>query len=323
MLTRRATLAGLAALGFPFAADAQGSPSRSITIIVPYPPGGPVDALARLIAQESAGDLNQPIVVENRPGGSGVIGTQAVARAEPDGHMLVLGTNQTHATNQSLIKNCPYDAVKDFVPVAGIAAMPHVLVVRNSLALTSVGDVVAMAKAKPGSLTFGSTGNGSGAHLAGELFKTKAGIDMLHVPFKGLSPMLTELLADRIDMSIAPLPGLIGQQIESGTIRALGLARAERVPQLAAVPTFAESGVPGVEADAWSALFAPARTPAPIIERLYLAIATALSKDAVRAVMAKQGIPAALKSPAEVAAMLPAEVQKWAAVIKASNLAMD
>jgi len=323
MLTRRATLAGLAALGFPLAADAQGFPSRSITIIVPYPPGGPVDALARLIAQESASDLNQPIVVENRPGGSGVIGTQAVARAEPDGHMLVLGTNQTHATNQSLIKNCPYDAVKDFVPVAGIAAMPHVLAVRNSLALTSVGDVVVMAKAKPGSLTFGSTGNGSGAHLAGELFKTKAGIDMLHVPFKGLSPMLTELLADRIDMSIAPLPGLIGQQIESGTIRALGLARAERVPQLAAVPTFAESGVPGVEADAWSALFAPARTPAPIIERLYLAIATALSKDAVRAVMAKQGIPAALKSPAEVAAMLPAEVQKWAAVIKASNLMMD
>ncbi|MGZ3308882.1 MAG: Bug family tripartite tricarboxylate transporter substrate binding protein [Xanthobacteraceae bacterium] len=323
MLTRRATLAVIAVLGFPFAADAQGFPSRSITIIVPYPPGGPVDTLARLIAQESAGDLNQPIVVENRPGGSGVIGTQAVARAEPDGHMLVLGTNQTHATNQSLIKNCPYDAVKDFVPVAGIAAMPHVLVVRNSLPLTSVGDVVAMARAKPGSLTFGSTGNGSGAHLAGELFKTKAGIDMLHVPFKGLSPMLTELLADRIDMSIAPLPGLIGQQIESGSIRALGLARAERVPQLAAVPTFAESGVPGVEADAWSALFAPARTPAPIIERLYLAIATALSKDSVRAVMAKQGIPAALKSPAEVAAMLPAEVQKWAAVIKASNLVMD
>ena len=323
MLTRRATLAGLAALGFPFAADAQGFPSRSITIIVPYPPGGPVDALARLIAQESAGDLNQPIVVENRPGGSGVIGTQAVARAEPDGHMLVLGTNQTHATNQSLIKNCPYDAVRDFAPVAGIAAMPHVLVVRKSLALTSVGDVVAMAKVKPGTLTFGSTGNGSGAHLAGELFKTKAGIDMLHVPFKGLSPMLTELLADRIDISIAPLPGLIGQQIESGSVRALGLARAERVPQLASVPTFAESGVPGVEADAWSALFAPARTPAPVIERLYLAIATALSKDAVRAAMAKQGIPPALKTPAEVAAMLPGEVAKWAAVIKASNVVMD
>lgn len=323
MLTRRATLAGMAALGFPSAAGAQGFPSRGITIIVPYPPGGPVDALARLIAQEAAGDLNQPIVVENRAGASGIIGAQAVARAEPDGHVLVLGTNQTHATNQSLIKNCPYDAVRDFAPVAGIAAMPHVLVVRKSLALTSVGDVVVMAKAKPGTLTFGSTGNGSGAHLAGELFKTKAGIDMLHVPFKGLSPMLTELLADRIDISIAPLPGLIGQQIESGTVRALGLARAERVPQLASVPTFAESGVPGVEADAWSALFAPARTPAPVIERLYLAIATALSKDAVRAAMAKQGIPAALKTPAEVAAMLPGEVAKWAAVIKASNVVMD
>ena len=323
MLTRRATLAGMAALGFPSGSGAQGFPSRSITIIVPYPPGGPVDALARLIAQEAAGDLNQPIVVENRPGGSGIIGAQAVARAEPDGHVLVLGTNQTHATNQSLIKNCPYDAVRDFAPVAGIAAMPHVLVVRKSLALTSVGDVVAMAKAKPGTLTFGSTGNGSGAHLAGELFKTKAGIDMLHVPFKGLSPMLTELLADRIDISIAPLPGLIGQQIESGSVRALGLARAERVPQLASVPTFAESGVPGVEADAWSALFAPARTPTPVIERLYLAIATALSKDAVRAAMAKQGIPPALKTPAEVAAMLPGEVAKWAAVIKASNVVMD
>jgi tripartite-type tricarboxylate transporter receptor subunit TctC len=323
MLTRRATLAGIAALGLPSAVDAQGFPSRSITIIVPYPPGGPVDTLARLIAQEGAGDLNQPIVVENRPGGSGMIGTQAVARAEPDGHVLVLGTNQTHATNQSLIKNCPYDGVKDFAPVAGIAAMPHVLVVRKSLAVTTVGDVVAMAKAKPGSLTFGSTGNGSGAHLAGELFKTKAGIDMLHVPFKGLSPMLTELLADRIDISIAPLPGLIGQQIASGAVRALGLARAERVPQLASVPTFAESGVPGVEADAWSALFAPARTPAPVIERLYLTIATVLSKDTVRAAMAKQGIPAALKTPAEVAALLPGEVEKWAAVIRASNVVMD
>ena len=323
MLTRRATLAGLAALSLSTTAHAQSFPSRTITIVVPYPPGGPIDALARLIAQEGAGDLNQSIVVENRPGGSGIIGANAVARAEPDGHMLVLGTNQTHATNQSLIKNCPYDAVKDFAPVAGIAAMPHVLVVRKSLAVAGVGDVVAMAKAKPGSLTFGSTGNGSGAHLAGELFKTKAAIDMLHIPYKGLSPMLTELLADRIDMSIAPLPGLIGQQIEAGAVRALGLASAQRVPQLASVPTFAESGVPGVEADAWSALFAPAKTPPAVIERLYRTVAVVLSKENVRAAMAKQGIPAALKSPAEVAAMLPGEVEKWAAVIKTANVVMD
>ncbi len=323
MITRRLTLSVLAVLAVPLAAHAQGFPSRTITIVVPYPPGGPIDALARLIAQEAAGDLGQSIVVENRPGGSGIIGTNAVARAEPDGHMLILGTNQTHATNQSLIKNCPYDAVRDFAPVAGIAAMPHVLVVRKSLAAASVGDLVAMAKAKPGSLTFGSMGNGSGAHLAGELFKTKAAIDMLHVPFKGLSPMLTELLADRIDLSIAPLPGLISQQIESGNVRALALARAQRLPQLAAVPTFAEAGVPGVEADAWSALFAPAKTPAAAVERLHRAVAAALAKDAVRASMAKQGLPVALKTPAEVAAMLPAEVEKWAAVIKVANVTVD
>ena len=323
MLTRRATLAGLAALGLPPRAHAQSFPSRTITIVVPYPPGGPIDALARLIAQEGASDLGQSIVVENRPGGSGIIGTNAVARAEPDGHMLVLGTNQTHATNQSLVKNCPYDAVKDFTPIAGIAAMPHVLVVRKSLAVANVGEVVAMAKAKPGSLTFGSTGIGSGAHLASELFKTKAGIDMLHVPFKGLSPMLTELLADRIDLSIAPLPGLIGQQIEQGTVRALALASAQRVPQLASVPTFAEAGVAGVEADAWSALFAPAKTPPAVVERLYRAVAAVLSKDAVRSSMAKQGIPAALKTPAEVAAMLPGEVEKWAVVIKTANVIVE
>jgi tripartite-type tricarboxylate transporter receptor subunit TctC len=323
MLTRRATLAGLAALAVPRRVLAQSFPSRTITIVVPYPPGGPIDALARLIAQEAAGDLGQSIVVENRPGGSGIIGTHAVARAEPDGHMLVLGTNQTHATNQSLIKNCPYDAVRDFAPVAGIAAMPHVLVVRKSLPAASVGEVVAMAKAKPGALAFGSMGNGSGAHLAGELFKTKAAIDMLHVPFKGLSPMLTELLADRIDLSIAPLPGLIGQQIEAGNVRALGVASARRVPQLAAVPTFAEAGVGGVEADAWSALFAPAKTPPAVIERLHGAVAAALSKETVRASMAKQGLPVALKTPAEVAAMLPAEVAKWAAVIKAANVTVD
>jgi tripartite-type tricarboxylate transporter receptor subunit TctC len=323
MITRRATFAGLAVSALSLAAKAQNFPNRTITIVVPYLPGGPIDALARLIAQEGAGELNQSIVVENRPGGSGIIGANAVARAEPDGHTLVLGTNQTHATNQSLIKNCPYDAVKDFAPVAGIAAMPHVLVVRKSLGVAGVGDVVAMAKAKPGALTFGSTGNGSGAHLAGELFKTKAGIDMLHVPFKGLSPMLTELLADRIDMSIAPLPGLIGQQIESGSVRALGVASAQRVPQLASVSTFAQAGVPGVEADAWSALFAPAKTPPAVIERLYRVVATVLSKESVRAAMAKQGIPAALKPPAEIAAMLPGEVEKWAAVIKAANVTME
>jgi tripartite-type tricarboxylate transporter receptor subunit TctC len=323
MLTRRAILASPMALGLAARARADTFPSRTITIIVPYPPGGPVDLLARLIAQQAAGDLGQSIVVENRAGGSGIIGTSAVARAEPDGYTLVLGTNQTHATNQSLIKNCPYDAVRDFAPVAGIAAMPHVLVVRPGLAAASLADLVALAKAKPGALTFGSSGNGSGAHLAGELFKTKAGIDLLHVPFKGLSQMTTEMLAERIDLSIAPLPGLIGQLIATGAVRALGTASSRRAAQLADVPTFAEAGVPGVEADAWTALFAPARTPPAVIDRLYAAVAAALANESIQTNLARQGLPIALKTPAEMAAMLPAEVAKWAAVIRMANVVVD
>jgi tripartite-type tricarboxylate transporter receptor subunit TctC len=323
MLTRRAPIAGLAASGIPLHALAQAFPSRAITIIVPYPPGGPIDSLARLIAQEAAADLKQSVVVENRPGASGIVGTGAVARAEPDGYTLILGTNQTHATNQNLIKSWTFDAVKDFAPVAGVAAMPHVLVVRKEFSANSLGDVVAMARAKPGALTFGSMGNGSGAHLAGELFKTKAGIDMLHVPYKGLSPMTTELLAGRVDLSVAPLPGLVAQQIASGNIRALGIASAKRTPQLDAVPTFAEAGVAGVEADAWSALFAPARTPSAVIDQLYKAVAAAMGKDSVRANLARQGLPVALKAPAEMSAMLPAEVEKWAAVIKLAHVTVE
>jgi tripartite-type tricarboxylate transporter receptor subunit TctC len=321
MLTRRATLAALAALGMSTSARAEGFPSRPITIVVPYPPGGPVDLVARLIAQEA--DLGQPIVVENRPGGSGIIGTNAVAHAEPDGHMLVIGTNQTHATNQSLIKGCPYDAVRDFAPIAEIAAMPHVLVTRNSLDTHSVGELVALAKQKPGTLTFGSTGNGSGAHLAGELFKTRAGIDILHVPFKGLAPMTTELLADRIDLGVVPLPGLIAQMIAADKVRALAVASAQRAAQLPDLPTFAEAGVPGVEADAWTALFAPAKTPPAVVARLYAAVAGALKKESVQSALAKQGLPIVLKTPAEMSAMLPGEVEKWAAVIRTAHVTVE
>ena len=321
MLTRRTALAALAASGLAPRAQAEGFPTHTVTIIVPYPPGDPIDLLARLIAQEA--NLGQPIVVENRPGASGIIGASAVAHAEPDGHMLVLGTNQTHATNQSLIKGCPYDAVRDFAPVAGIAAMPHVLVTRNSLAVKTLADLVALARQKPGALTFGSTGNGSGAHLAGELFKTRAGIDMLHVPFKGLAPMTTEMLADRIDLGIVPLPGLIAQMIAADKVRALAVASANRATQLPAVPTFAEAGVAGVEADAWSALFAPARTPPAVIDRLYGAVAGALRKEGVRSALDKQGLPIALKTPAEMSAMLPAEVEKWAAVIRTAHVTVE
>ena len=319
-------LLGAAAAAVPLgrhggAHSADAFPARTITIVVPYQPRGALDAAARLIAQES--DLSQSIVVDNRPGASGVTGTNAVARADPDGYMLVLGNSQTHACNQSLIRNCPYDAVRDFSPIAGISTISHVLVVRKDFPAFDIAGLVAVARAKPGSLICGSPGNGSGAHLAAALFRSKAGIEVMQIPFNGLAPMTTELLTGRIDMSMAPLPGLIFQQIQAGNVRALGIASARRDAQLPSIPTIAEAGIAGVEADAWAALFAPARTPPAIIARLHQAVAVALAKDWVRTNLAKQGIPVALATPAEVVAMLPAEVKKWAGVIKAAHIVMD
>ena len=322
MLTRRAALASLAGLVAARTAGAQTFPSRTITLVVPYPAGGPVDAVARLIAQPAADHLKQSIVVDNRAGGSGMIGSAAVARAEPDGHTLVLGTNQTHATNQSLLKNCPYDAVKDFSPVAGLTDIPHVLVVRRDLAASSLAELVALAKSKPGELTYGSTGNGSASHLAAELFKAKAGVDLLHVPFRGAAPMTTELLAGRIDVSFATLPSVIGY-IDTGALRALSVASPRRAARLPNAPTLTEAGVPGVEADAWFALFAPARTPASAIDRLYNAFSAALNTDAAKAAIASQGMTLSLRPPAEIGPWLPGEVAKWAAVIKSAGVTVE
>lgn len=322
MLTRRAAFA---ALTVPFAARfarAQAFPSRPITIVVPYPAGGPVDTVARLIARMAADDLKQSILVDNRGGGAGVIGSVAVARAASDGHTLILGTNQTHATNQSLLKNCPYDAVRDFAPVAGIADIPHVLVARKSLKIAQVTDLVKAAKAMPDNFYYGSTGVGSASHLAAELFKSKTGVDIRHVPFRGAAPLLTELIAGRIDVSFATLPSVIAQ-IEAGQLDALALASAKRTARLSQLATLDELGISGVEADAWFALFAPAKTPAAAVERLYRAVAAALSHDEAKSVLAAQGMTLSLRSPAEIAAWLPGEVAKWAAVIKRAGVTVD
>ncbi len=251
-----------------------------------------------------------------------MIGSVAVARAEPDGHMLVLGTNQTHATNQSLLKNCPYDAVKDFAPVAGLAVIPHVLVARKSLRADGVADLVAAAKKMPDNFYYGSTGVGSASHLTAELFKARAGIDIRHVPFRGAAPLVTEMLAGRIDVSFATLPSVIAQ-IEAGELKALAVASARRAERLPQVATLAELGITGVEADAWFALFAPAKTPPAAIERLHGAVAKALGAAAARDALARQGMTLALQTPAEVAAWLPGEVEKWAAVIKAAGVVVE
>jgi tripartite-type tricarboxylate transporter receptor subunit TctC len=319
MLTRRAALTALAGLAALRDARAEGFPSRPVTIVVPYPAGGPVDVTARLIAQSVGNNLGHPIAVDNRGGGAGVIGSVAVQHAEPDGHTLILGTNQTHATNQSLLKNCPYDAVRDFAPVAGIADIAHVLVVRRGLDTPDVGALVRLAKQSPGALNYASTGIGSASHLAAELFKTRAGMDLQHIPFRGSAPMTTELLAGRVDLTFATLPSVISY-IDAGVLRALAVASPKRAARLPNLPTLAETGVSGVEADAWFALFAPAKTPAAAIEKLHGAVTTGLTAGAAKEAIAKQGMTLALRSSAGLAAWLPGEVAKWAAVIKAAGL---
>jgi tripartite-type tricarboxylate transporter receptor subunit TctC len=321
MLTRRAALTALAGFAATRGAGAQNFPARTIIIVVPYPAGGPVDAIARLIAQTATG-LGQTIAVDNRGGGAGVIGSVAVARAEPDGHMLALGTNQTHATNQSLLKNCPYDAVKDFVPIAGLAVVPHVLVARKSLPFAGIAELVAAAKAKPDDFTYGSTGVGSASHLAAELFKSRAGIGLRHIPFRGAAPLVTELLAGRIDVSFATLPSVIAQ-IEASELKALAVASVKRAEKLPNIATLAEQGITGVEADAWFALFAPASTPTSVTEKLYAAVSAGLGTVLAREAIARQGMTLALRPPAEVAAWLPGEVAKWAGVIKAAGVVID
>jgi len=322
MLTRRATIAALAGLFVPGEIRAQSFPNRPVTIVVPYPAGGPVDLTARLIAQSIGTSLGQPIAVDNRGGGAGVIGSVMVQHAEPDGHTLILGTNQTHATNQSLLKNCPYDAVKDFTGVAGIAEIPHVLVVRRGLEAQNIGALVQLAKKSPGELNYASTGVGSASHLAAELFKIRAGVDLQHIPFRGSAPMTTELLAGRLDLTFATLPSVISY-IDAGVVRPLAVASGKRAARLPNVPTLAEAGVLGVEADAWFALFAPAKTPAVTIERLYGAVSAKLTTDAAKESIAKQGMTLALRSLSELTAWLPGEVAKWAAVIKAAGVVAE
>lgn len=320
MLPRRSLLllpAALAMLAAPV--FAQDYPTRPVKLVVPYPAGGPVDAVARIIAQGASQPLGGTIVVENMGGASGLVGAGAVAKAEPDGYSIVLGTNQTHATNESLIASTPYRTAKDFAPIAQVAAVPHVLVARKDLPADNLADLLKLARDKPGTLNYGSTGIGSASHLAAELFKVQGKLDIVHVPFKGAAPMTSELIAGRLDIAFATLPSVIGQ-IESGNLKALAVASDNRAAALPKVQTVTEGGVPGVSADAWFALFAPAGTPKPIIDRLHKAVVAALSEESVKAGIAKQGMVLTLTDPARLGAFIPAEVEKWAGVIKAANV---
>jgi len=297
-------------------------PDRPIHFVVPYPAGGPLDAVARLTAQKVSADLGQPIVVENRPGAGGNIGAEYVARAAPDGYTLLLGAVATHAINPTLYAHIPYDAQKDFEPVTQIASTPNVLIVNPSLPVHSVREFIAYAKAHPGALNFGSGSTGSAGHLAGELFKRMAGIEMTHVPYKGAAPAMTDLIAGQVQLMFDNLASAL-TQIKAGKVRALAVTTAKRTPLAPDLPTIAESGLPGFDINTWFGLFVPAKTPRPVVDRLHDEFVKALNAPDVRGKMLALGAEPVGNTPAQFAAYIRSESEKYAKVIQASGAKVD
>jgi tripartite-type tricarboxylate transporter receptor subunit TctC len=262
------------------------------------------------------------VIVRNEAGASGAVGTRAVARAEPDGHTIVFGNNQTHGNNMFLLKEPGYDAVKDFAPLAGAGAFEHVFVVRKELPVRTINELVDLAKKEPGKLNYGSTGIGSGSHLATELFMTRTGIQMTHVPFRGAAPLLQELMGERIDVSNSTLPSVLGQ-IQSGDIRAIGIASPQRNPTLPDVPTLREQGIANADAESWAAFFAPAATPSTILERLSREIIATLEKPSMKEAITKMGFTLKVRDPAAFRPYLAQEIATWGEIIKTAGVKQE
>ena len=319
-LTRRSTLGLMAgAVLAPTVLRAQSFPTKPITLVVPYPAGGPTDAIARFVAQDLSTSIGQNVVVDNRAGASGAVGTRAVAKADPDGHIIVFGNNQTHGNNMFLLKEPGYDAVKDFAPLAGVGAFEHAFVVRKDLPAKDIKELIALAKADPGKLNYGSTGVGSGSHLAMELFMARSGIKMTHVPFRGAAPLVQEIIAGRIDIANSTLPSVL-EQINAGTLRAIALASPERNPRAKDIPTLREQGIADADADSWAAFFAPAATPAPVLATLSKAILASLAKPAVSGAILKLGFTMRLRDPAAFRPYHLQEIATWENIIKAAGV---
>jgi tripartite-type tricarboxylate transporter receptor subunit TctC len=321
------TLAPLAAL--PLTAAAQAWPSKPVRIVVPFPPAGTTDILARALAPELQRAFGQPFVVENKPGAGGNIGAAAVAKAAPDGHTLLMGTVGTHAINPALYTKMPYDHVKDFVPVTLVAGVPNVLVLNPASAqrygIASVADLARAARANPDKLTFASSGNGTSIHLSGELFKALTGTQMVHSPYRGSGPALLDLMGGNVDLMFDNLPSAM-PHIKSGKLLALAVTSSTRSAAVPDLPTVAEAGGPTLasfEASSWFGLLAPAGTPMDIVNRIQQETARALATPAMRERLQSQGAIPSGNTPAEFARLIEAETRKWAPVVKASGAKVD
>jgi tripartite-type tricarboxylate transporter receptor subunit TctC len=295
-----------------------GFPDRVVRIVVPFAPGGGTDVIARTLAQEMAKDLGAAVVVENKPGAGTIIGTQAVAASEPDGYSLLMGTF-ANAVNPSLGAKLPYDPHRDFAAVALVARSFNIVVVNPKSPFQSVADLIAAAKAEPGKVTFGTFGIGTSAHLAGELFKNLAGVNLTAVPYKGAAPGITDLIGGQIQVMFTTVASAAAL-IESGQLRALAVTSAERSPAFPELPTVAEAGVPGYAAESWYGLFAPARTPSDVIDRLNQSAALAVRSEAFKRLGVNEGLIMVAQSPGELDRYLRGEEARWRKVIEAAGI---
>ncbi len=320
---RRAALAlALAAQCLAGAALAADYPGKAIKLVVPYAPGGGADSVARIVAKKVSENIGQAIVIENKGGAGSIVGTDIVAKAEPDGYTLLLGQSGPISINPAVYKTLPYDPVKDFAPVTMTTAYPYILVVNSELPAKSLQEFVALAKSKPGAMNYGSTGVGAANHLVAELFNSKAGLKMTHVPYRGTALAVGDLLGGQLTMVFGD-PISVLPHIKSGKLRALAVTSLQRSPVAPEVPTVAESGYPGFEALAWHGILAPARTPPAIVRKLNEEIAKALGDPETRALLVNQAMQTVGSTPEEFAAFIQKDIAIWKAVAAAANVTVD
>jgi len=327
MITRRHALGLLAAPALPHLALAQPAlaqsawPTRFVRLVVPFTPGGGIDSVARIVGARLSEVWGQQVVVENKPGAGGNIASEFVARAEPDGHTLYI-TAAGLVVNQYLFASINYDPAVDFAPVTLICLFPNLMIVPSSSPFRSVGELIAFAKTNPGKLTFGTPGHGSSPHMAGELFKHLAGVDLTHVPYRGASPALTDLIAGRTDMSFAVMASGL-PLAQNGQVRALAITTATRAQAAPDIPTIAEAGVPGYDSSSWFAFVAPSKTPTAVIQKIQADTVAVLAEPAIKERLDKLGLTIVGSTSAELAAHLKVEKERWEPVIKRANIKVN
>ena len=313
---------GFILLSFTSLAAAQAWPSKPIKYIVPFAPGGTTDILARTIGDKLSVVLGQPVIIENKPGAGGGVGAEATAKAAPDGYTIMGGTISTHAINASLYSNLPYDPVRDFVPITLIARVPNMLVINPAIPAKDVKELIALMKARPGTFTFASSGNGTSQHLSGELFKSMAGVEMQHIPYKGSPPALQDVMGGQVSMTFDNIT-TAWPLTKGGKLRALAVTTAKRSPIAPDVPTLAEAGLVGYEIGSWQGVFAPAGTPPAVVRRLNAEIVKIINAPDVQEKLLGLGAEPVANTSEEFATMVKAEVVKWGDVVRKSGAKVD